>query len=218
LVVFTLVVVSQGGKSDTSPPTAGEAPAGKAEVERLFRGIPQHRNVLGDAGAPLTMIEFADLQCPFCGEYSRNALPEIVERYVRPGRLRVDLRLLRFIGPDSDRAAQVATAAAAQNRLWQFADLFYRNQGQENSGYVTDGFLRGLARATPGLDVRRAMRRSLQSEPVLARAESEAAHFGVESTPFFLVGRSGGVLEPFRPSALDPGAFAARLDELLRSR
>lgn len=60
--------------------------------------------------------------------------PTVVRRYVRPGRVRLDLYTLTFIGPDSERAAGVAAAAAQQDAMWPFAELFFRNQGPENSG------------------------------------------------------------------------------------
>ena len=218
--VAVLVVASQKGASDTAPPGEGDGPAGATEVRRLFAGIPQEGAVLGDPQAPVTMVEFADLQCPFCAQYDHSALPTIVEQYVRTGKVRLELRLLRFIGPDSERAAQLAQAAAGQDRLWQFVDLFYRNQGAENSGYATEDFLRRLARATPGLDAERAMAESGSGvvEDRLAAAESAAASAGIESTPSFLVGRTGAALHPLEPSALEPAAFTGHLDALLGSR
>ena len=110
------------------------------------KGIPQSGLALGSPKAPVTIVEFADLQCPFCAEYHRNVFPSILDRYVRTGKVRLELRLLRFLGPDSDRLARVAAAAAAQNRMWQFAGLAYDRQGQENSGYATNGFINKLAR------------------------------------------------------------------------
>lgn len=220
VAVAVLIAVSRDGTTDTDAPDAGEGLAGTADVARQFRGIPQRGAVLGDPDAPVTMVEYADLQCPFCGQYAREALPTIIDRYVRTGRVRLELRLLRFLGPDSVRAAQVATAAAGQNRLWQFSDLFYRNQGRENSGYVTDEHLRKLGEATPGLDVDKALSDSASNrvEDRIAPGESAARRAGIESTPSFLVGRTGGRLEPFEPGTLDPAVFGARLDELLRAR
>jgi len=218
-VVAALVVVSQKDGTGTSAPSAGEGPAGVAEAGRLFAGIPQQGIALGNPDAPVTMVEFADLQCPFCGQYDREVLPTIVNRYVRTGQVRLELRLLSFIGPDSERAARVALAAAGQNRMWGLVDLLYRNQGTENSGYVTDAFLRRLARAAPGLEAERAMRES-ESAAVgsrLASARSAADRAGIDATPSFLLGTTGGRLAPFRPSALEPGAFTDRIDALLAS-
>jgi protein-disulfide isomerase len=162
-------------------------------VEALYRGLPQRGRVLGSRRAPYTLVEFADLQCPFCGAFDRGVLPQILARYVRTGRLRIELRLIAFIGPDSATAASAAAAAELQDRLWQFADLVYRNQRRENSGYVTPRFLGAIARAVPGLDQRRFARAS-GSPPLLRILRSDAAAAGtagVTSTPTFRLGATG---------------------------
>jgi protein-disulfide isomerase len=102
------------------------------------------------------VTEFADLQCPFCRESALTQLPSIVKQYVRPGTVSMSFQSLAFIGPDSVSAARVAQAAAGQDKLWNFVDLMYRNQGKENTGYATDAYLHRLAAAVPGLDVNRA--------------------------------------------------------------
>jgi hypothetical protein len=141
LIVATVLAIARPGArgGQGSQRTAGAA----------FAGIPEHGTLLGHPRAPATLLEFADLQCPFCAEYARDALPGLLRDWVRPGRLRLDLRLVAFIGPDSTRAARTAGAAALQDRLWQFSELFYLNQGTENSGYVTESFLRAIAPRRP---------------------------------------------------------------------
>jgi protein-disulfide isomerase len=67
--------------------------------------------------APATLTEFADLHCPFCADYARDVLPAVVDRYVRTGRLRLELQLLAFLGDDSLRGGRMAAAAARQDRL-----------------------------------------------------------------------------------------------------
>ena len=128
------------------------------------------------------------------------------------------MRPLRFLGPDSVKAAALAGAAAEQDRLWQFADLFYRNQGAENSGYVTEEFQRRLAAADPGLDARSAL--AARSTPAAARlaetAEREATAAGIQSTPSFLVGRTGTPLKPLDTASFEPDEFLAALDTAVK--
>ena len=76
---------------------------------------------------------------------------------MRPGDVLYELRVISFLGEDSGEAAEMAAAAALQNRLYEFAETFYLNQGEENSGYVTEEFLTEIAEKTPGLDVEQAL-------------------------------------------------------------
>jgi protein-disulfide isomerase len=219
LVVAVAIVISQGGEDEPASGGGGSAPAEgqSAEVGPLFDGIPQDGVSLGEPDAPATLTEFADLQCPFCAEYAREALPAVIDRYVRTGRVRLELQLLSFIGPDSQRGAQVAAAAAQQDRMWQFSDLFFNNQGAENSGYATDDFLRGLARETPGLDVEQAFadRDSPAARRLLRQAQVQATALGVNSTPTFLVRQGAAPPQPLQLQALDAQSVTAALDQAL---
>jgi protein-disulfide isomerase len=204
VAVLVAVMLAGGGSSGTTGGT------GKGDNSAL-RGVPQSGISLGSPKAPVTMVEFADLQCPFCAEYHRSVFPTILNRYVKTGKVRLELRLLRFIGPDSDRLARAALAAAGQNRMWQFVGLAYDRQGQENSGYASDSFINGLAAAAGArnLDAGAAAEQKVRANEQLART------LGIQSTPSFLIGRTGGKLSPFQPSDLTPSAFTPRIDREL---
>jgi protein-disulfide isomerase len=216
IVVAGLILLSQPKAKPTA--SSGAAVAGVADARAMLRGVPQHGTSLGDPKARVVLTEFADLQCPFCREYTLNVLPQIIDRYVRTGRLRLELRLQHFIGPDSDVAARAANAAATRDRMWNFVDLFYRNQGQENSGYVSDTFLSRLATAA-GLPPKLVLDGSTSAameKPVLA-AEAEARAAGLTLTPSFLIGPKAGSGKVLSVSALDIDAFATAIDpELAR--
>jgi len=126
-------------------------------------------------------------------------------------------RPLAFIGPDSRRAAQVAVALGEQGRLWQFADLMYRNQGLENSSYVSDTYLRALATAIPGVNVSRALaaRGSAGVQAQLAEAKALAARQRLRETPSFLLSRSGAPGQAFSPQSFDSASFSGPLQKLL---
>jgi protein-disulfide isomerase len=203
-----------GDDSESAPPPA--AVDGRATA-RLFAGIPQDGIALGRPNAPVTLVEFADFQCPFCASFARDALPEIVRKYVRPGKVRIEYRALAFIGSDSDVAREMALAAAQQDRLWQFGHLLFENQGEENSGWVTEERLEATANAVPGLDVERALAdRSVAAVAEQAEmAEHHARQFEISGTPAFLAGRTGGKLERIEIQSLDAGALTPTLDSLL---
>jgi protein-disulfide isomerase len=194
--------------------------AGVARVATLLAGIPQHGASLGDPAAPVTLHEFSDLQCPHCRDFALETLPVLVERYVRPGKLQLVFHNLPILGPDSERAARAAAAAAKQDRMWQLVDVFFWNQGAEGSGYVTDELLYRLANAVPGLDARRAMleRDGPEAKAVLDESERLAEAHHVRATPTFLLGRTGETpheLEDAR--AARPDTFTRPIDELLAS-
>ncbi len=212
LIVATVLAIVRPG-AGTSAGSQGNAQTVGSE----FAGIPEQRTLLGDPKAPATLVEFADLQCPFCAQYALGALPGLLSQWVRPGRLRLDLRLVSIIGPDSRRAARLAGAAALQNRLWPFAELFYLNQGTENSGYVTSSFLKAVAAATPGLDAGRALAatNSASVTAQLTRAENSARTLEVTSTPTFFLVRPGRPPVQLHPSALTAQAVTSAIEGAL---
>jgi len=203
--------------TDTTPAAPARVP-GAAATQKLFRGIPQTLNVLGDPKAPVTMVEFGDLQCPFCREYAIKALPAIVDEYVRPGKLKLVFTGLAFIGPDSEAALRATYAAGLQGKLWNYLDLLYRNQGAENSGWVTDGLLRAVGNSIPGLDTSALMlaRTSAEVDNAIAVSTQQAQNASVDSTPAFFAGRTGGTLEQVAVSSLSADAFRPTLDALTK--
>lgn len=151
VVVGVAIAISQSGSG--SKHASGNA--GAAAVTAQLAGIPQSGITLGKPDAPITISEYADLQCPLCQEFSLNTLPQLVAKDVRAGRVKLEFHNLETATRDPsvfETEAVAALAAGKQNRLWNYVELFYRNQGEEGSGYVTDAFLSSLARSTPGLD------------------------------------------------------------------
>jgi len=191
---------------------------GAADVIAELRGIPQHRFVLGRANAPVTMVEYADLQCPFCAQWAIYVFAELARDYVRTGKLRLEWRGLAFIGQESVDALRAIDAAAVQDRLWHMVEIVYRSQGPENGGWVTDDFIRAAARSIPGLDVDKLLadRDAPFVADAIARAEEQARAAGVNRTPSFQIGRTGGKLELMQFSKLEPGPFKDAVEEQLR--
>ena len=190
--VLALIVVNSSS-NDSGGDTELE---GVAAVGRLLAGIPQQGMTLGDPKAKVELAEFGDLQCPVCAAYSEEVLPEVMETQVRKGAVKIDFRNLTIIGPESVAAGAAALAAGEQGRGWSFVDLFYRNQGDENSGYADDGaFLRALAKAAgvPNLAKWDAERAELTAE--VEETSQEAANLGFDGTPSFAIKgpKTGGI-------------------------
>lgn len=185
-VVLVLIVVNSSG-------SGGDAKniEGKAEVNRLLAGIPQQGMLLGDPKAPATLIEFGDLQCPVCAGYAKEILPPIIETQVKKGEVKLQFRNFTIIGEESIPAGAAALAAGEQGRGWHYIELFYRNQGAERSGYVTDEFMEAVAIAAgiEHLGKWNQDRRKLAGE--VEKTTEEAKKFGFSGTPTFLVNGPG---------------------------
>ena len=201
------IVSSSGGDADTPARSPSQAAT-------LFAGIPEKDGVLGKPGAPVTVTEYVDLQCPICAAASQQTLPPLVRDYVRSGKVKLEVRTLSFIGPDSERAARVAAGAEQQGKLWPFLEAFYAMQGEENSGYVTDEFLRSVAAAS-GVDAAKAMGAAdtAAAQERLNRANSDAQALGIDATPTFTLARGDG--KPQVIAANDAQTLAAAIDKEL---
>jgi protein-disulfide isomerase len=211
IVVAGAILLS--GSDDDGGTAPAPAPKGDADI---YAGIPQQGIHLGKPGAPAALVEIADLQCPFCAAYSREALPTVVRDYVRPGRVRYELHFRSFLGRDSVRAAGAAGYAAQENRMYQFADVFYRNEGPEESGYADSDFIRSIADQVPGLDPEKAVAAANDplSYPAVKAGEVFARRLGSTSTPDFYV-RKGGRLSPLNVQGTAPEDYARALDAAL---
>jgi protein-disulfide isomerase len=155
-----VVVLSATLAYDRSPSTLREGRDAQrlvALVGATYDGVPQRGRRLGSSEAPVEMTVFADLQSPRTRRLMLGPLPSFVRDRTTLGQVRLRFRSMRQITPrtrvflDQQTAA---LAAARQDRLWQFVALFLRQQGEPGGRYVTDAFLRGLARQA-GLDVHR---------------------------------------------------------------
>lgn len=231
--IIAIILISTGGSGNSAPPikagAKGSSVPHSAEVQARFAGIPQKGTELGSPTAPVTMQEFVDLQCPFCREYTLSVFPTLVANYVRSGKLRMEFHNFDIIGPDSIKASKMAEAAGLQNRLWNFADLFYNNQQEENSGYVTDSFLTTIASGVPGLNVSKALTErfspaieaKINNDNNLARVYgSQYANLpvpGFNGTPSFLLYKSGTTPQLFSPTSLtEPAVFETAINKILK--
>lgn len=221
-VAAALVIISVatrgGGTSPSQPAAQAAALTGVAETQTMLRDLPQQKNVLGSPKAPVTLVEYADPQCPYCAEWARNALPEIVRDYVRPGKVRIEYRGMAFIGPESTTGLQAAFAAGNQGKFWHVLELLYANQGGENTGWIDEPLLGAIA-GRAGIDTAQfnTDRGSFAVARAVTNSTTQARAAGVSSTPSFFAGRTGSRLRPVDVTSLDAGALRPVLDQLLAS-
>lgn len=211
LIVASLV----GGDDKKTPPAAIDGTA----TQQLLGGIPQKATALGSPDAPVTLVEFADPQCPFCAKFDVSVLPELIDKYVTTGKLRVEYRALPIIGPDSSTGLKAIYAAGNQAKAWNMTDLLYQNQGGENDGWLTEPFVKTVAQAIPGLDVDTLMKdlESQQVNDAIRMSIQDAQSLGFDTTPSFQIGPTGGELTSLGPQKLEVENFTKLIDEQLGS-
>jgi protein-disulfide isomerase len=209
LAVVLVVVATNSSKTSARATTAKSVPA-----HALLVGMPQHGLELGRSGAPATLVEFADPQCPFCATWSKDTFPTVVRDYVRTGRLKLQYRGIHFLGPDSLKALRAIIAASFQNKVWNMVEAIYLLQGAENSGWVTDKVLREAGKSIPGLDVAAMMgERDSKNVTALITADDELGiQLGVNGTPTFFVERPPALPQRLAIQTLEPAGFTAALD------
>jgi protein-disulfide isomerase len=166
--------------------------------------------VLGDENAPVTVVEYADFQCPVCKRAETSIISQLEKSYVQQGKVKIEFRMFPIIGQESFNAAQAAEAARDQGKFWEYHDALYNAQGVENSGTFSYESLVALAKQV-GLDVPE-FEATLSSNKYLAAIQKEkdtADAAGVSSTPTFFIGDTKIVgAQPF-------GEFSVAIDAAL---
>jgi protein-disulfide isomerase len=171
----------------------------------------------------VTLQYFADLECPICKDFTLGALPSLIEHWVRTGKLKIEYRSLETATrePEVFRTQQAAALAAGkQNKLWQFVETFYREQGEEGSGYVTEQYLQKLAQQVPALSLTQWT--GARSDPALVSQITNdaqvAAAQGFTGTPAFLIGKTGGTPKKLEYASLtDPASFNSAIEKQLKA-
>jgi protein-disulfide isomerase len=226
VLVGVIAVASGIGKSvaDRGRIVVPTEPNAARRTYALLTGIPQHGSVLGYPKAPVTLQFFGDLQCKESRQVMLGPIPDLIRRFVRAGKLRI-----RFRSTETDTKAAggwlefreqqgAALAAGRQDKLWNFIDVFYRDQGPEFTGYVDEAFLNRIA-VQAGVDLESWEEGRTPPERWVAQIESdERLHQAqrLESTPSFLIGPTGGTAKPLRHFGLqEAGVFDEAVEGLL---
>ncbi len=224
VVAIVVILLATGGGGGSKKVAPGSKPAVETQktVSSLLASIPQKGSVLGSPTAPVTMEYFGDLECPICRDFTLGALPTLIQKWVRTGKMRIEYRSLQTATREQEifNTQQVAALAAGnQDKMWDFIETFYHEQGEESSGYVTESFLQGIAKQVPGLSLTKwtSDRNEGTFTKQLAIDGEAAASNGFNGTPSFLIGHSGGAMAKYEYSSLtDPSGFNEAIEKLLK--
>lgn len=173
--------------------------------------------VKGDPKAPITIVEFTDLQCPFCGRFAQHTLAQIEDAYIKTGKVRYIVKdfPLESLHPNALRAAEATHCAAEQNRAWDMHDRLFANQQKlAKEDLTADATALGLDTGT--------FSACLDSDRYTAEIRKEMAMalaLGVKGTPTFFLGVSDATPGQMKPArmlngALDFAVFKSVIDDL----
>jgi protein-disulfide isomerase len=164
-------------------------------VQELLGGVRQDGSSLGSPDAPVTLGLFTDLQCSTCDSYQRETVDPLIAKYARGDQVRFELHNYSLGQADVTQSAYAASAAGEQDREWQFAELFFRNQDEAPGGTVTDEFLDDIGNSIPDFDLD-TWHQAIGSNQVKEEVDADqklAAQYGLRvEAPSIVVDGPGG--------------------------
>jgi len=210
VAVVVLIVANSGGSSGGDAENLKEVSA----VDSLVAGVPQNGMTIGKPQAKVELIEYGDLQCPVCKAYSEEILPAVIESKVDSGDAKITFHNFTIIGEQSTPAGAAALAAGEQGRGWNYLELFYRNQGKENSGYADDEFLTAVAKAAGVKNIAKweKERKSAKLTDEVKATTAQAIRYGFTGTPSFAIKGPGSNGTELLGSPSTPGEFEEAIE------
>ena len=187
-VIVAVVVSTQGTKVNKSTVD---------QINARYAGLTQKSNVLGEPAAKATIVEYADLRCPFCQQFELDSMPTLINQVIKTGEAKLVFRNLTILdqsspsGNDSTNAANYAAAVGLQNHMFPYINNFYVMQKSETTDYADEAFLKSVAKGLTGINADEAWnnRSNPKATNQVALATQLATARGVSGTPTFFVGK-----------------------------
>lgn len=212
LIVFAFLLGSlttkiqymQQDKANAQAAAAPSQPAQQQQQQQTPTHVDNvsagHFPALGQDGAKVTIVEFADPRCPFCKQFSDNVFPQIKSDYIDTGKVKFYFRNFDFLGPSSVVAGNALECANEQGKFWNLHDYFYQNQPDESdtSMFTTDK-LSGIA-GSLGIDSNQfsSCLSANKDNTAVTQDMSDGQKYGVTGTPtFFINGTSLVGAQPY---------------------
>jgi protein-disulfide isomerase len=212
VIAVVFAISGSGGNNSAPKPTSSQAKNAAATVTQLLNGIPQQGNTLGNPNAKVTVTEYGDLVCPVCKDFALSSESQLITNEVRSGKVKLVYKALETASGTANNSmfvpSQTAALAAGEQKLgWYYIELFYHEQGDETTSYVTDSYLDGLAQQVPGLNYSKwsSDRQSSTLAAQVTADEQAAANAGYNSTPTILIQGPKGQAQPI---VGDPSSYS----------
>lgn len=174
----------------------------------------QSANTMGDPSAPVKIVEYADFQCPYCRMYWQDTEKQIIDQYVKTGKVYYEYRSVgAYLGEESEASAEGAYCAGEQGKFWEYRDALFANWTGENVGDFTPAKLKQYA-ASVGLD-QVAFEQCLSSGKMTERVQQDlqnAQRDGIKGTPSFII--NGKMVEGAQPFSV----FQQAIEQALQGK
>ena len=190
-IVVIIMFLNKGGTTPTPQPTAGGDQFPVVNVN--MKALADDDAYLGDANAPLTIIEFSDYQCPFCKRFFDDTEAQLINTYVKTGKARFVYRdfPLNFHA-NAQIAAEGSECAKKQGKFWEMHDAIFKASQADGTG-IASADLKNIA-ATLGLDTTK-FNTCLDSGETTAEVQkdlNDGQAAGIQGTPGFFIGKTDG--------------------------
>ena len=156
--------------------------------------VAQGSPSFGNQSASVTIIEFGDFQCHFCGRFAIQTEPSLNSTYFQTGKANLVFKHFVTHGPDSFSAAMASQCANDQGKFWNFYKTLYNNQGEENSGWASANNMKKFAAGIPGMDTQK-FDSCLDSQKYKSLVENDtnlAFSSGFQGTPTYIIQKNNG--------------------------
>ncbi|MES2416406.1 MAG: thioredoxin domain-containing protein [Patescibacteria group bacterium] len=196
--------------------TAKVLPSNNLNEEDLLPPLSSNDKILGNGNAEITVIEYADFQCPFCGRFHKDAEATILNNYVKNGSVSFVYRDFAFLGDESVKSAEAARCADEQGKFWEYHDYLFTHQKGENQGHFSNTNLKSFA-SELGLNST-AFNKCLDSDKyqqIVIDETNAGSQAGVEGTPKSFILKEGKVVDTI-DGAEPSSSVINKLDKILR--
>ena len=194
VVVAGLLIAGAVFWNGSRPADPAGSPQGGAPVVDVNDIDIAGNPFIGDANAPVTVIEWADFQCPFCKQFEVNTMPQIIRDYVDTGKAKIVFMDFAFLGPDSIDAGLYSRAIwkLYPDRYLKWREAMYQAQDEEHGGFGDAASIDKLNATINGIDAAKVAADvktnggAYQAQMDADRAEAQK--LGINATPSFVVG------------------------------
>ncbi len=150
---------------------------------------------VGNPNAPVTMAYWFDYQCPFCKRFDQDAVAQLMNDYVKTGKVKIVFKDFQFLGADSQTAglAERAVWDVAPDKFYEWHKAMYDKQDSENSGWGNKADILALVKSL-GIDSAKVEQlmtsKATEYQKAMDADKAEGGAFGINGTPGSIIGKN----------------------------